>query len=201
MATPFDPKNSSQYAVGIGVDEVGRGCLVSCAVVSAVWFDPAQIPPSLLGALDDSKRLSAKKREELAVQIHLHCRVAYAAASTRLIEKLNIRGATLDAMRRAVERLALEGHVYIDGRDVPPGLNREATAVIKGDQTIPQIAAASIVAKTLRDGLLVKLDRRHPGYAWATNAGYGTKAHYEALRSIGITAHHRPSFLKSLKEG
>lgn len=129
--------------------------------------------------------------------IRTHCRVALAAASPQLIERLNIRGATLDAMRRAVARLDAPGHVYIDGRDVPSGLDRPGTAVVKGDQTVPQIAAASIVAKTLRDALLRRLDRRYPAYGWAQNAGYGTEAHLHALRDLGPTAHHRRLFIQT----
>jgi len=202
MIRPFDSTQSNQYPAAIGVDEVGRGCLSACLIVSAAWFDPSKIPPDLLGALDDSKRLSHKRRIELAVEIKTHCEVAFAASSPRVIELLNIRGATLDAMRRAVECLNARGigegsHIYIDGRDVPQGLNRAATAVVKGDKTIPQIAAASIVAKVLRDNLLIKLDKRHPLYGWAQNASYGTPAHIAAIRLYGATPHHRKSFVAS----
>lgn len=196
MPRPFAAGVHGPWPAATGVDEVGRGCLAGAALVGAVWFDPTKIPADLLSALDDSKRLSAKRRTELAVQIRKHCLVSFAAASPRLIERLNIRGATLDAMRRAVLRLGAPGHIYIDGVDVPPGLNRPAAAVVKGDQTIPQIAAASIVAKDLRDRLMARLASRYPAYGWERNAGYGTATHYEAMKQVGPTLHHRPSFLR-----
>lgn len=162
-------------------------------VCASVWFDPSDFPLDLLAALDDSKRLSARVREDLAWQIHVHARVAFAASSPQKIDAINIRQATLDAMRRAVARLGIDAPIFIDGKDVPSGMP-PATSVVKGDQTIPQIAAASIVAKVLRDKLMVQLAKRHPHYGWETNAGYGSKKHLDGIRTHGATRHHRMTF-------
>jgi ribonuclease HII len=195
MRRPFNPRRRSSYPAVIGTDEVGRGCVASCVLVASVWFDPSVFPRDLLAALDDSKRLSAKARRDLAVRIHAHARVAFAASSPQKIDSINIRQATLDAMRRSIIRLGINAPIFIDGNDVPLGLPGPATAIVKGDQKVPQIAAASIVAKVMRDSLLAKLSLRYPVYCWDRNAGYGTKAHLDALRAHGPTAHHRCSFL------
>jgi ribonuclease HII len=159
-----------------------------------VWFDPTSIPEALLGSLDDSKRLSPKKRESLTHEILRVARVSVAASSARRIDSSNIRAMTLDAMRRAVQRLALHEPVRIDGIDIPPGLDLPCEAVVKGDRTVPQIAAASIIAKTYRDRLMVKLAKRHPAYLWERNSGYGTANHLAALTLLGPTHHHRQTF-------
>lgn len=165
----------------------------------AVWFDPAKIAPDLLASLDDSKRISEPERVRIAALLKADpaVRFALAASSTKRIEQLNIRGATLDAMRRAVLKLGRPDAVYVDGKDIPPGLSQPAQAVVKGDQTVPQIAAASLLAKVARDELVRRLDRRYPGYGWATNAGYGTAAHLAGLRELGSTPHHRSLFVAS----
>ena len=194
---PFHPSKAAEYPALIGCDEVGRGCLVAAVVVAAVWFDPQQIPPTLLAALDDSKRLSEKVRVRLTAEIMQHCHVAIAASSPRMIDRVNIRMATLDAMRRAINKLVLADPTRvarIDGVDVPEGLLCDGLSVIKGDQLVPQIAAASIVAKTVRDDLMVRLGKRYPGYGWENNAGYGAKIHMDALENQGATPHHRFSF-------
>ena len=111
------------------------------------------------------------------------------------IDALNIRQATFLAMRRAVEGLAIAPEaLLIDGRDIPPGLPCHAEAIVKGDGRSLSIAAASIVAKEARDALMRQLDAENPGYGWAQNAGYPTKAHRDALLSLGVTPHHRRSF-------
>ncbi len=194
MTKPFDPAMASFYPALIGCDEAGRGALCGPVVVAAVWFDPASIPQALLGALDDSKRLSAKKRDELAHEIVSAAQVSVAASSARRIDGSNIRAMTLDAMKRAVLRLELREPVRIDGIDIPPGLDLPCEAVVKGDRKVPQIAAASIIAKTCRDRLMVKLAKRHPGYLWDKNSGYGTANHLTALMQLGPTRHHRQTF-------
>lgn len=176
-----------------GCDEVGRGALCGPVVVAAVFFDPARLPPGLLARLDDSKRLDRATRDTLAPLIREHARVALAASSRRLVDAINVRAATLDAMRRAVLRLGLDAPVLVDGRDAVPGVEA-CRAVIGGDRLVPQIAAASIVAKTFRDDLMRCLARRHPAYGWERNAGYGTAAHLAGLGLLGRSAHHRVSF-------
>jgi ribonuclease HII len=186
------------------VDEVGRGALCGPVLVAAVWFDPAAVPAALLAALDDSKRLTARQREAAAALVHAHAQVAFAAASAAAVDRLNVRAATLAAMARAVVRLgragpapggpALCGPVLVDGRDVPPGLGPDASALIGGDGLAPQIAAASIVAKVRRDRLMARLGARWPAYGWGANAGYGAAAHLSALARHGATPHHRRSF-------
>lgn len=191
---PFSPSFAASYPVVTGCDEVGRGALCGPVVVAAVWFDPSAIPARLLEELDDSKRLSAKKRERLAAELRCVARVAVAASSAACIDRRGIRTMTLDAMHRAVLRLSILAPVYIDGVDVPPGIALPCTAIVKGDATVPQIAAASIVAKVLRDKLMAKLAVWHPAYGWEKNAGYGTPQHLAALAQYGPTLHHRRSF-------
>ena len=193
-ARPFDPSRATTYPPAIGCDEVGRGALCGPVVVAAVWFDPAAIPPDLLAALDDSKRLPEPERERLAPLIRAEARVAVSAGSRALIDRINIRAATLDAMARAVARLGIAAPVLVDGRDALPGL--PGRAVVAGDRLVPQIAAASIVAKVFRDTLMRRLALRHPGYGWERNVGYGTAVHRAGLTSLGRSPHHRLSFTR-----
>ncbi|WP_336485613.1 ribonuclease HII [Methylobacterium nigriterrae] len=194
---PFDPARAASYPAVIGCDEVGRGALCGPVMVAAVWFDPAALPADLLARLDDSKRLARPLREALAPLIRVHARVAVAAGSRALVDRLNVRGATLDAMRRAVLKLGLDAPVLVDGRDLVPGLSQACRAVVGGDRAVPQIAAASIVAKTLRDDLMRALARRHPDYAWERNVGYGTAAHRAGLTRRGLSPHHRRTFTRA----
>ncbi|MEI7607986.1 MAG: ribonuclease HII [Rhodospirillaceae bacterium] len=191
---PFDPDDAARYPAVIGCDEVGRGALCGPVVVAAVWFDPAVIPRELLGALDDSKKLSAKQREKLFALVMTSSRVAIAANSAARIDQFGIRVMTLDAMCRAVNRLAIPAPARIDGVDVPPGLSVEALSVVRGEVSVPQIAAASVVAKVSRDRLMSRLALQYPNYGWDSNAGYGTAHHLAALRDHGPTKHHRRSF-------
>jgi len=193
-ARPFDPARAAAYPPAIGCDEVGRGALCGPVVVAAVWFDPAAIPPDLLAALDDSKRLPEPERERLAPLIRAEARVAVSAGSRALIDRINIRAATLDAMARAVARLGIAAPVLVDGRDALPGL--PGRAVVGGDRLVPQIAAASIVAKAFRDTLMRRLALRHPGYGWERNVGYGTALHRAGLTRLGRSPHHRLSFTR-----
>jgi ribonuclease HII len=194
MPRPFDPTEAHRYPAVIGCDEVGRGALCGPVVVAAVWFEPTAVPPELFGALDDSKRLPPRTREALAAEISRVALVGMAATSAAQIDRRGIRTMTLDAMRRAVLRLGIGEPVRVDGLDIPPGLGLPCEAVVKGDATIPQIAAASIIAKTCRDRLMARLGERHPGYRWHRNAGYGTAEHLAALARLGPTRHHRQSF-------
>lgn len=174
-----------------GVDEVGRGPLAGPVTAAAVILDPARIPEGL----NDSKALSAKRRAILSEQILSVADVAIVHVSVEEIDELNILHASLAGMARAVARLrAGPGHVLVDGNRVPPGLPCPATPLVKGDSRSVSIAAASIVAKEARDALMRDLDQAFPGYGWAGNAGYPTKAHLLALKSLGVTPHHRRSF-------
>ena len=172
----------------VGVDEVGRGPLAGPVLVAAVILERA-IP-----GLADSKALGAAERRELAVLVRRHGRIALAAASVAEIERLNILGATLLAMRRAVLRLGIRpGLVLVDGNRAPP-LDGPVRCVVGGDATVPEISAASIVAKVARDALMVRLALRHPGYGWERNAGYPTREHLAALARLGLNRHHRLGF-------
>ncbi|MBO6790753.1 MAG: ribonuclease HII [Dinoroseobacter sp.] len=195
MAGPDYSFETAWHARGItqvaGVDEVGRGPLAGPVVAAAVILDPVRLP----AGLNDSKQVSAKNRALLAAELTKIATVSIAEASVKEIDALNIRQATFLAMRRAVEGLAIAPEaLLIDGRDIPPGLPCHAEAIVKGDGRSLSIAAASIVAKEARDALMRQLDAENPGYGWAQNAGYPTKAHRDALLSLGVTPHHRRSF-------
>ena len=194
MRGPFHSSRVSAYPSAIGCDEVGRGALCGPVVVAAVWFNPPELPGNFIEALDDSKKLNPVTREMLAQQIFQLGRVAVAASSAARIDQIGIRPATLDAMCRAISSLPVSSHVYVDGRDIPPGLTSGCTALVRGESQIPQIAASSIVAKTLRDRIMRTLGRRHPEYRWERNSGYGTSEHLEALGRFGPTRHHRNTF-------
>jgi ribonuclease HII len=175
-----------------GVDEVGRGSLAGPVGVGAVILDPDDLPEGL----DDSKALSAERREALSEAIYAKARcVAIAFASVAEIDALNIRGATLLAMARAINALSLRADfALVDGRDIPGGLCCPARAIVRGDARSASIAAASIVAKVARDALMRRLDAVCPGYGFARHAGYATREHIEALARLGPTPFHRRSF-------
>jgi len=175
----------------VGVDEAGRGPLAGPVTAAAVWLDPAQIPEGL----NDSKKLSDKKREALYAQLLECAHVSVVHVSVREIEEINIRAASLLAMERAVAQLPqVPDHVLIDGNALPKNLPCPAEAIVKGDARSLSIAAASIVAKTCRDRIMVDLAQQHPGYEWEKNMGYPAPAHLEALRNLGVTPHHRRTF-------
>lgn len=194
LSRPFFRKRASLFPPVIGCDEVGRGALCGPVVVCAVWFEPEALPKGVLGRLDDSKRIDREEREELYPVIARVSRISFAARSARYIDVYNIRNATLQAMHQAVTRLRIEAPVRIDGIDVPRGLSGDARAVVKGDGKVPQIAAASIMAKVMRDRLMARLGERYRHYCWETNSGYGTAVHRNAILAHGHTRHHRQSF-------
>jgi ribonuclease HII len=174
-----------------GIDEVGRGPLAGPVCVAAVILD-ADNP---LEGLDDSKKLSQQRREALYEEILLRAlAVSVTLAPAAEIDALNIRGATLACMSRAARGLAVAPRfALVDGRDLP-ALPCPARAVIKGDGISMSIAAASIVAKVTRDRLMARLDALHPGYGFASHAGYPTPAHFEALTTLGPCPDHRRSY-------
>ncbi|MEX0327485.1 MAG: ribonuclease HII [Ruegeria sp.] len=174
-----------------GVDEVGRGPLAGPVVAAAVILDPDNIPDGL----NDSKKLTAKRRIALATALRGQAEIAVAEASVAEIDALNILRASHLAMERAVAALTpAPDFLLIDGNLVPSGLTIPSQAVVKGDGRSVSIAAASIIAKNWRDQVMVDLAQQHPGYGWEANAGYPTKMHREALRNLGVTPHHRRSF-------
>ena len=174
-----------------GVDEAGRGPLAGPVVAAAVVLDPSRIPKGLA----DSKALTRERREALFVEIVASAEVSFAAASTARIEQLNIRGATLWAMSRAVAGLGVRADLaLIDGRDAPPGLACRAEPVIGGDASVQSIAAASIVAKVMRDRIMSRVCEQFPDYGFGRHKGYGTPEHLAALDRFGPCAHHRRGF-------
>lgn len=174
-----------------GVDEAGRGPLCGPVVAAAVVLDPSQIPDGI----NDSKKLSNRRREILFTQIMEQAQVGVGQASAAEIDDLNILRASHLAMRRAIEALPMApDHVLIDGNLVPRDLTVSAEALIKGDGRSLSIGAASIIAKVARDRIMVDLAQQHPGYGWDKNAGYPTKDHLAALKNLGVTPHHRRSF-------
>ena len=174
-----------------GVDEVGRGPLAGPVFAAAVILDPKHIP----NGLNDSKKLSAAKREILLKAIMEHAEVSIASASEREIETINILQASHLAMVRAVHNLKKRpDHVLVDGNLIPRNLEIPATALIKGDSRSVSIAAASIVAKISRDFVMCDLGQQFPGYGWEKNAGYPTEQHLKALQDLGVTPHHRRTF-------
>jgi len=179
-----------------GVDEAGRGPLAGPVVAAAVILDPAQIPEGLA----DSKALSAARREALFDEIVATATVSAAAVSAAVIDRINIRQATLLAMRKAVAGLARPvQHILVDGRDLP-GCPCPGEAVVDGDALCVSIAAASIIAKVTRDRMMDRLATLHPDYGFQTNRGYGTAQHLDALARIGPCPIHRMTF-KPLSQG
>jgi ribonuclease HII len=181
----FDPLTA-------GVDEAGRGPLAGPVMAAAVILDP-QRP---ITGLDDSKKLSPRRRERLAVQIRERALAwCVASATVEEIDRLNILQATLLAMERAVAGLSIAPErILIDGSQVPHGLRGRAQALVAGDASHGAIAAASILAKTSRDAWCLALHERHPDYGFDRHKGYGTALHLERLRQLGPLLEHRRSF-------
>jgi ribonuclease HII len=179
------------YSNIVGVDEVGRGPIAGPVFAAAVVLDPNHIPMGL----NDSKKLSAKKRNLILSEIMKHAEVSVGSASEREIEETNILQASHLAMVRAIDGLkSVPGYILIDGNLVPSSLDIPATALIRGDASSVSIAAASIVAKVKRDLVMCDLGQHFPGYGWEKNAGYPTQQHLSALQDLGITPHHRRTF-------
>lgn len=195
MTGPDDSLERAALARGLtriaGVDEVGRGPYAGPVTAAAVVLDLSRIPEGL----NDSKKLTARRREALAEAIYDSAEVSIAEASVEEIDRLNILAASHLAMRRAIAGLGtLPDLALIDGNRLPADLPCAGQTVIRGDALSVSIAAASIVAKIGRDARMAALAQQHPGYGWDRNAGYGTKEHQNALLDLGVTPHHRRSF-------
>jgi len=195
----FDNEKRTKFGTAsrliCGVDEAGRGPLAGAVFAAAVILPEGAI----IEGLNDSKKLTEKKREALFTEITEKA-IAYAItqASVEEIEELNILQAAMLAMKRAVEALHIKpDYALIDG-DKTPSLEIPSEAVIKGDATSASIAAASILAKVARDRDMLELAKLYPQYNFDKHKGYGTKLHYEALKEHGISEIHRKSFLKKI---
>ena len=174
-----------------GVDEVGRGSLIGPVYAAAVILNKS-INKRLL---KDSKSLTKDKREKLDKYIRKNSMWAIGQASIKEIEKINILHASLLAMKRAILKLKKKPSlVLIDGNKLPDLRNYKLKYVIKGDQKIPSISAASIIAKVSRDKFITKLSKQFCNYGWDTNSGYGTKEHLRAIKELGVTKYHRKTF-------
>ena len=183
-----------------GIDEAGRGPWAGPVVAGAAVFLTREVSPKLLAQLNDSKKLSAKKREYLYELLrqeeqagHILCGIGEASAAE--IDELNILQATFMAMRRAVENLPQKPDIaLIDGNRLPKDFPCANECFIGGDGRSYSIAAASILAKVYRDRLMSEMAKQYPHYGFEKNAGYGTKAHIEGLRQYGVTPQHRRSY-------
>lgn len=175
-----------------GTDEAGRGCLAGPVTAAAVILPPDFDEP----LLNDSKKLTEKQRQYLRPKIEEKA-LAFAVAhcSPQEIDKINILNASIQAMHRAIEKLNIKPtHILVDGNRFHPFKKIPHQCIIKGDGKYRNIAAASVLAKTYRDDLMHTLDLKHPEYQWKNNKGYPTKKHREAIRTVGITKHHRKTF-------
>lgn len=177
-----------------GVDEAGRGPLAGPVVAAAVIVDRACFGDELSGRLDDSKLLSREAREACYQALLACARIGIGAASVREIDRINILRASLLAMSRAVAALGVRPDIALVDGNIAPSLPCQAKTVVGGDGLSFSIAAASVVAKVTRDRIMHALSRRHPGYAWDTNVGYSTRAHFAGIAAFGVTVHHRRSF-------
>ncbi len=185
----------------IGLDEAGRGPWAGPVHAAAVWLAPERLTAEFQAKLDDSKKLTRVSREAIFEQMRALAsagdpplRLGLGDASVEEIDRLNILQASLLAMARAVAALGLQPDAaLVDGTQAPK-LDCQVTTVVGGDRKCLTIAAASIAAKVTRDRLMARLAEAHPGYGWERNAGYGTAAHRDGLRRLGVTPHHRRSF-------
>ncbi len=178
-----------------GVDEVGRGALLGPVVAAAVVLPAAAIAPLQAAGVTDSKKLSPIKRQQLSVHIRQIAHCAVGIVSVCEIDRINILQASLLAMRRAILHLSPSPQLcLIDGNQLVPQLPMTQKTIVKGDQHELAIAAASIIAKVWRDELIVRLDRRYPGYDLASNKGYGSAKHLAGIAQLGICRQHRKSF-------
>ena len=174
-----------------GVDEVGRGSLIGPVYAAAVVLNKT----INIKLLKDSKSLTKSKREKLSKYIKKNSEWSIGKASIKEIEKINILQASLLAMKRAIKKLKKKPSlVLIDGNKLPKINNYNLKSIIKGDQKIPSISAASIIAKVTRDKIVINLGKKFKGYYWDQNCGYGTKKHLKAIKKLGVTKHHRKTF-------
>lgn len=175
-----------------GTDEAGRGPLVGSVVAAAVILDPNKP----IDGLNDSKKLTEKKREKLFIEIKEKALAwAIAESTAQEIDEFNILQASLLAMKRAIEALDVQPeHVLIDGNKLIPNLSISAEAVVGGDALHAEISAASILAKVTRDHQMLEMDQKYPQFGFAKHKGYPTKAHFEAIAEYGVIAEHRRSF-------
>ena len=174
-----------------GVDEVGRGSLVGPVFAATVVFK-SKIEKN---KIKDSKKISKKKRNILEKYIKTNSIWSIGSASLKEIEKLNILNASLLAMKRSIKKLRIKPSIIlIDGNKLPDINGYNLKSIIKGDQKISEISAASIIAKVARDRLISKISKKFKNYSWDKNAGYGTKQHIRAIKKFGITKHHRKTF-------
>ena len=182
-----------------GTDEAGRGPWVGPVVAAAVCFPDFKIPANLAVELNDSKKLSAKKREKLFPLIYESgALIGVGQASAEEIDSLNILQASFLAMQRALNQIEKQGHtidfVLVDGNRKPNNWKWKTEEIIGGDGKSLSIAAASIIAKVTRDRMLCELAKEYPAYGWDKNAGYGTAEHIKALKEFGVTPYHRKSY-------
>jgi len=195
----FEKELNIRNAVIVGADEVGRGPWAGPVVAAAAWLDKKTVPKSLISMLDDSKKLSIKKREQINAQLQelnqtSIVKIALGEASIEEIDEINILQASMLAMQRAISSLDLHfDGALIDGNRLPK-LPCPAKAIVKGDSISLSIAAASVVAKVNRDRQMQQLSIQYPGYGWERNQGYGTAEHRAALLDLGVTPVHRRTF-------
>ncbi len=184
-------KFKSLMKIIAGVDEVGRGSLIGPVYAAAVILNKSVN----YKILKDSKTLTKEKRKILFNYIKKNSIWATGKASVKEINEINILHASLLAMKRAIKKLKKKpSQVLIDGNKVPDLKNYNLRAIVKGDQKIPSISAASIIAKVTRDNFIKKLAKKNEGYYWDQNFGYGTKQHLKAIKKLGVTKHHRKTF-------
>ena len=185
-------------ALVFGIDEVGRGPWAGPVMAACVCWPNLEIEPQLAAQINDSKKLSAVKREKIyELILNSNAIIGVGQASPEEIDRLNILQATFLAMKRALKQVEGQGYrvdyCLIDGNRLPDW-SWKSQAVVKGDSISLSIAAASIVAKVLRDRLMVELGEQYPFYHWGKNAGYGTKEHIEGLKKYGVSPYHRKSY-------
>ena len=177
-----------------GVDEAGRGPLAGPVVAAAVILTPGTLNAPIWQRLNDSKKMTAKARDDLFDHISAEAEVGVGIVGIDEIDLLNILGATMKAMADAVRNLPSTPHLALVDGNRPPTLTCSSQCIVKGDAKSLSIAAASVIAKVTRDRIMSGLAAQYPGYGWERNAGYGTKEHMEALTRLGVTPHHRRSF-------
>lgn len=197
----FQLEDACNAAPCCGIDEVGRGPLAGPVVAAAVILDrPRLIASTLFKDINDSKKLSLKKRRAIAAALGDYADIGIGLCSVEEIDTINILQATLTAMRRACEKLSTAPAIALVDGNSRPDLPCPVQTVIKGDSVSLSIAAASIAAKVYRDDIMATLSQDFPAYGWDSNAGYGTATHMKAIEINGVTRHHRRSFAPISKQ-